>query len=170
MILTEKYSSNSVTTYSAFGWLMQNFPYFSFMSSFLLVKSLSRKERLVTDLSSSGRMDLEAKFIRFYSISPFLKNFGLNRQNFILHDSSHAFWLSIQSSIVYTVENVTNSTWSREVVWFVPGQWCSFKNHATFHDHYSLITISTVYKSYSINSFITMQWYFGLNLVHWWQL
>ena len=43
-----------------------------------------------------------------------------------------------------TVENVTNSTWSCKVVWFLAGQYCSFKNHATFHDHCSLITISTV--------------------------
>ena len=43
-----------------------------------------------------------------------------------------------------TVENLTNCAWLCKVLWFLVEQYCSFENHATFHDHCSLVTISTV--------------------------
>ena len=59
MVLTLKNASNSVKMNSALGWLMQNFPYFTFISSFLLLKSLVITLVSSRDFSSSGSMILE---------------------------------------------------------------------------------------------------------------
>ena len=65
---------------------------------------------------------------------------------FHCHCSCYSMHVSIILNICeqFTVVNVTNSTWSCKVVRFLAGLECSFKNDATFHDHCSLITISTV--------------------------
>ena len=100
------------------------------------------------------------------SLSRFLSIWTINW----VHWNSLIFQVELGLSLTISlssVENVTNSTWSCKVVWFLAGQSCSFKNHATFHDHCSLITISTVhYKNGNLIKFFLHSSRFLISLLN----